>query len=775
MARSNPILTNMTGGEWSPALFGRVDHSKYYNACEIIENMITRPHGPAFRRPGTYFVQETLGRDHVTNGTFASDTDWTKGTGWSISGGTAVGASGTASDLSQDPGDLVEGKTYQVKWTMSDRSGGTVICQIGGTSGTARNTNATFTEEIVCGSDTDIVFHKSSDFAGKIDTISVRQVAPTTRLESFEFSTTQAYVLAFTDKSLRIYKDHGLITSGGSAYEVSTPYLEADLPTLQFTQTADTMYITHPTYKPRTLTRTAHTSWTLSNYAPTADPFTSTNNYPACVEFYDGRLVFAGTNNEPQTLWFSRSGDYNNMTTGTEDADAIKLTINAKGVNRTRWLCPQDVLLVGTVGAEWKIWSGSSGEPITVSNISAKRQSTWGSENLQAIMVNDVAIYLQRDGRVIRELAEDPNAIYSKYVSPDLTILAEHITESGIKDIAYQQTPHAVLWCVRNDGVLATLTYERTQEVVGWHRQITDGLFEGVAVITTTTEDEIWTSVERTVNGTARKYIEYFKPWIWGPDRTDCFFVDSGLTWHGGDAVTITGATQAAPVVVTAASHGFANGEYVRILSVSGMTELNENVYKVANKTDDTFELNDEDDNDIDGTGFTGYTEGGTAQQVAKIITGFDHLVGKELSLLADGGVVASKTVDSDGSIELDEYANKVHGGLGITWKLQPLNIEAGASAGTAQGKKMRIHRLSIRLQDTMACRVGSNTDNTQEIIFRSDSDPADEPVPLFTGDKSINKFPGGYGDGTILLMGTAPLPCTVVALMPELRVDDLL
>jgi hypothetical protein len=251
--------------------------------------------------------------------------------------------------------------------------------------------------------------------------------------------------------------------------------------------------------------------------------------------------------------------------------------------------------------------------------------------------------------------------------------------------------------------------------------------------------------------------------------------VDSGLTWDGGDAVTITGATQADPVVITAASHGFADGEFVKILSVGGMTELNGNVYKVANKTDDTFELNDEDDNDIDGTEFTEYTEGGMAQQVAKAITGFDHLVAEELSILADGGAVASQTVDSDGAIELDEYANKVHGGIGITWKLQPLNIEAGASAGTAQGKKMRIHRLSIRFQDTMACQVGSNTDNVQDITFRTDSDPTDEPVPLFTGDKSINKFPGGYGDGEILLMGTAPLPCTIVALMPELRTEDML
>ncbi|MCF7811452.1 hypothetical protein K9N50_10745 [bacterium] len=780
MASANPILTNFTAGEWSPALRGRVDHKKYYNACETLENMICRAHGPAFRRPGTYFVQETLGRDHVTNGTFEEDDHWTKGTGWTIADNHAVGALGTASDLSQDPEDLVEGETYQVIWTMADSASGTVTCEIGGTEGTARSTNATFTEEIVCGADTDIVFSKSDDFDGKITNVFVRQVAPVTRLESFEFSTTQAYVLAFTDQNLRIYKDNALITSGGVAYEVSMPYLEAELFEFQVTQSADTMYLVHPSYAPRKLTRTGHTAWTLTTIEFTAgvgeQDFSEADNYPACCEFYEERMIWAGWNDGPQTLLGSVVGDYEDLTVGTDDADAFEYTINARGVNRIRWLVPQNVLLVGTVGAEWKVSSGSTEEPLTVSTISAKRQSAWGSKDFQAILVNDVALFVQRAGTKVRELTEDPNSIYSKYISPDLTILAEHITESGVVDMAYQQEPASVLWCVRDDGVLATMTYERTQDVVGWHRQITDDgndLFESIAIITTTGEDEVWVSVKRTINGVARRYIEYFKPWGWGTDRKDCFFVDSGLTSDGGDSVTITGITQADPGVVTAASHGFSDGEFVKILSVVGMTEVNERYFIVANKTDDTFELTDEDGDDVDTSGFTAYTSGGTVQVFAKDYTGLDHLVGETVDILADGGVVASKEVDADGEITLDDYANKIQVGLPITWKLQPMNIEAGASLGTAQGKTKRVHSLSVRFQDTMACQAGPDMDHLEDINFTSDSDPSDEPTPLYTGDKKINKYPGGYGAGTILLTGSTPLPCTVVAIMPQLKTND--
>jgi len=777
MARANPILTTFNAGEFSPALRGRTDLAKYYNACETLENMIARPHGPAFKRPGTYFVREVIGRDHVTNGTFGSDVSWTKGTGWSITGDKAVGAAGSASDIYQDVGDLEENEVYEVIFTLSDRTAGSVTPKIGGTSGTARTTNAEYTERITCGSTDIVAEEKSSDFDGKIDDISVRQVAPIARLESFQFSTVQAYILEFTNKNLRIYKDNGIITSGGEPYEVTTTYLTADLFELQMTQSADIMYIAHPTYPPRKLTRTGHTSWTIADISFTANPFTGAGNYPACVDFYEERLFWAGTNNGPQTIWASKSGDYEDMTTGTGDDDAFVYTIAAKGVNSIQWIVPQNVILIGTKGAEWLMGSSGTDEPISVSNVFVKRQSTWGSKNLQALLINDVVLFVQRAGTKIRELTYS----YEKdgYIAPDLTILAEHIAKGGIVDFAYQQEPTAVVWCIRDDGALLGMTYERTQEVVGWHRHLTndgDDLFESIAINPTTGEDEVWVCVQRSIGGETRRYIEYFKPWDWGSDRTDIFFVDSGLTSDGGAAETITGATKANPVVLTVTGTSRANGDEVKILNIAGMTELNENVYTVANKTANTFELTDSDGNDIDGTGFTTYVSGGTAQKVSKSYSGLSHLTGRDVSICADGSVRPDVTVASDGTFTLAEYANKVHAGLGYTSKLQPMNIEAGAQAGTSQGKTKRIHKVTVRLQDTMACKMGTCDDDLEEINFREDKDPTDEAVPLFTGDKNINAFPGNYGtDGTILIINDSPLPITVVAIMPELKTSDIL
>jgi hypothetical protein len=80
------------------------------------------------------------------------------------------------------------------------------------------------------------------------------------------------------------------------------------------------------------------------------------------------------------------------------------------------------------------------------------------------------------------------------------------------------------------------------QEVVGWYRIKTDGLFKSVGIVPGLQgkEDRVWTAVERTLENTKKMYIEYFVPWDWrrsgitGKDPESIFFVDSGLSYDGG-------------------------------------------------------------------------------------------------------------------------------------------------------------------------------------------------------------------------------------------------
>jgi len=348
--------------------------------------------------------------------------------------------------------------------------------------------------------------------------------------------------------------------NSGTPYQIATPYVEEHLPQLQFVQSADTMWIVHPEYEVRKLTRTAHTTWTLTAYAPTSNPFSSDAGTmcPGSVAFFEERLWFANTDASPQTILSTVSGDFEDMSAGTSDASAVIITIAADQVNVIRWLVPTDSLVVGTVGGEWIVSSAGPDDPITPTNIKVIRQTTHGSANIQAIQVSHSVLFVQRAKRKVRELAY--NFEIDGYTAPDMTLLAEHITKGGIEAMAYQQEPDGIIWFVRSDGVLLGMTYMRAQDVIGWHRHITEGCVESVAVIPAEDADELWLSVKREVDGGSgtdvpKRYIEYIDSTGF-TDLEDAFFVDSGLTYDGASATTITGLTHLATKTVAILADG---------------------------------------------------------------------------------------------------------------------------------------------------------------------------------------------------------------------------
>ena len=379
----------------------------------------------------------------------------------------------------------------------------------------------------------------------------VKDSSKKTRLVPFEFSTEQTYILEFGNQYIRFFKDKGQILSSGVAYEISSPYLEAELFDIKWAQSADTMYLCHPNHEVRKLTRTGHTSWTLSTVSFSGSPslaISGADNRPSCVSFFEQRLVFANTNNNPQTLWFSKAGDYENFTTGTNADDAMIYTIASNQVNAIQYLKAQRTLIVGTSGGEFTVSADGTNASITPTNVTIKRQSSYGSANVDAQVAGNATLFLQKAKRKIRELQY--NFDTDGYVAADLTILNDIVTKSGINEMTYQQEPDSILWCVRDDGVLAGLTYQRSENVVAWHRHIFGGVFgsgdavcESVASISgDLTEDELWVIVKRTINGSTKRYVECFANFDFDEtDATDFKFLDSHLTYSGSATTSLSG------------------------------------------------------------------------------------------------------------------------------------------------------------------------------------------------------------------------------------------
>jgi hypothetical protein len=248
---------------------------------------------------------------------------------------------------------------------------------------------------------------------------------------------------------------------------------------------------------------------------------------------------------------------------------------------------------------------------------------------------------------------------------------------------------------------------------------------------------------------------------------------------------TISAATAANPVVITAAAHGLSNSDQIGIFGVGGMTELNGNGYVVANKTTDTFELSG-----INGTGyttftsagdiraavnstaFTAYVSDGVMRERSTIITGLDHLEGQEVKILAEGATHADKTVAS-GSITLDRSAAIAHVGLAYTSDFETLRYDVGAQDGTSQGKFVRFHRVIVRFLQTLGGYMGPDTSNLDLLVLREGGDPMDTAVPFFTGDHELD-WDGEYSnDEHFFYRQIDPLPVTIEAIMPQMVTQD--
>lgn len=496
--------------------------------------------------------------------------------------------------------------------------------------------------------------------------------------------------------------------------------------------------------------------------------------YPGTMGLFQQRSIFGGSTYRPQFVWGSRTSDYENMRTGDLDTHAFIYELASGNQDFIKWLIGFSEIIIGTQGAEHKMGPTSKGQAIAPLNINQDIQSTYGGSDIQPIVGNDVVLYWGRQRRKLWELIYSWDA--EAYVSRDLALYAENITEGGIVDMAYQQQPFPIVWSIREDGNLLGMTFLRLHKVEGWHIQPTDGDTESVAVIPSDGEDEVWLSVKRIIGGNTKRYIERMKPHNWGTNQKDCFFVHSGLTFDGGAAVDVTGVSVGADpfkVTVTAVAHGRTDGQQVKFADIGGMTELNGKVFTVSDKANDTFILKDKDNSIyITGKNFTTYTSGGTVKRVENVMTDLGHLEGKEVAILADGIPLPRETV-ADAKVTINEYANKVYVGLPYVPELMPMNIEIPLGSGTSLAKTKRVISATLNFYKSAGCEFGTDEDHLEQISFMSTLDTMGQPTPLFTGDKKVS-FSGGYNTFTNLyIRQTLPLPLTVLSIIPEIALSD--
>lgn len=283
---------------------------------------------------------------------------------------------------------------------------------------------------------------------------------------------------------------------------------------------------------------------------------------PSAVTFFQQRLVLAAATNAPQTFNMSQPGSpYNfNISSPIQADDAITGSIISQQLNTIKSMIPMSKGLIALADhAAWLINGGSDSTTITPINANAQAQAYSGASDVPPIVVNSDILYIQAKGSNPRDLTF--NFYTNIYTGADIGILSSHLFYGyTITGWAFAEEPFKVIWAVRSDGTMLSLTYVKEQEMVGWARHDTNGSFKSVATVVEAVSfgkvDALYAVVQRTINGNSVQYIERMAERIFTGGASDAWCVDAGLQYSGAPATSFSGAEHLAGSTVTGLADG---------------------------------------------------------------------------------------------------------------------------------------------------------------------------------------------------------------------------
>lgn len=531
--------------------------------------------------------------------------------------------------------------------------------------------------------------------------------------------------------------------------------------------------------------------WALGAWGPST-------GYPVEVEFFSNRLFFAGTTNNPATVWSSKISQWNNFgkSVPTADDDAITATLVAKQVNAIHDLVPLKDLVTLTTGSEWRT-TGGAATVLTPSTISFLPQSNYGSSPVPSLIVGNSALFVQSRGDYVRDMAYQ--FAVDQYAGNDLTVFASHLVQGyQIVDWTYQQTPFSVVWAVRNDGVLLGLAYFKEQEVAGWfHCDTVNGFYESVASVTEGNEDAVYAVVRRVVNGQTVRFVERLNSRLFF-DQRDANFIDAGLTYDGRNSTTAPSATMTLSGGTTWTSVD------TLTLTCTGATPfLASGVNADWVKLYGQVEQFDTNGNPItDEFGNIQYTQvvlacqivGFTSSSVVQVhsignvpasmqniavtswdycplaFAGMGYLQGQVVAILADGNVKAQQVVPASGVVTLDYPAAVVHIGLPITADFQTLEVNAIGQEGVRDKRKI-ISKVTLIVNQSRGAWIGPDPNNLLPMKGRQPTDNYYPPNALQNDILEAYVQTTFSTQGVVFVRQSDPLPLTILGVVADVSV----
>lgn len=470
------------------------------------------------------------------------------------------------------------------------------------------------------------------------------------------------------------------------------------------------------------------TNWAFSSWSVY-------RGWPASITFFENRLIYGGNYAEP-TIWGSRSGNLADLrqehyiddspNTVTND-DPFSFTPASTEPNEIIWLAAAKTLTIGTYGREYIAFGPDQSLSFGPLNFTFQAQSAVGSSYVKPVRREDSLLFVQRSGRSLREFVY--NFQEDAYKSVDIMLFGEHMINrmrdesdvynvpASIVEIAQQVVDNPITWVVDSFGGLFAATRNRDLEINAFHFHKLGGISHADAGMTLETPAKILSVCVAP-----------------SPDGThDDLYLAVERTIDGERRIYLE-----------------------RINREFDARTVENNSASILNK------IHYVDCAKLSRLGSPSVTH-----------SGFGHLVGEELDVVADGEWLGTFTVNNSGQIVLDDPALEVIAGYGYRALLKTTNINMGSVIGSSQGTTKSIDTITLRFNKTIGAKYGTSLDSLDEIEFRDFTLNMDDPIEMFTGDRELGATEGWSNKLHVYVVQDLPLPLHVDALIVRGLTND--
>ncbi|MEW5560608.1 hypothetical protein AB1287_10215 [Enterobacter asburiae] len=819
------IQPSFAGGEIGPSLYGRIDMAKYQVALRKCDNFIVRQYGGVENRPGTQFIgaaKYPTRKCRLIPFQFSTIQTYALEFGHNYmrvikDGAYVLNDSNVIYELAMP---YTEADLFSIKFTQSADVLTLVhpsyppkelrryahdnweIVDVTTKNGPFEDINVDESITVYSSATTGTVTLTSnsaifgSEQVGKlfyleqpaVDSVPVWETSKTTAINDVRRADSNYYRANTAGKTGTLRPSHtdgmawdGWGGTGDDDTGIQWEYLHSGFGIVRITAVAGDHKSATASVVSRIPENVVGSTKASYKWAPYA--WNSVKGYPGTVVYYQQRLYFAASTAFPQTIWASRTGDYKDYGKNNpiQDDDRIIYTYAGRQVNEIRHLIDVGSLVVLTSGGEYVV-SGDQNKVLTPSAFSFNSQGSNGCSDVPPISVANIALFIQQKGSVVRDLAYSFDV--DGFQGSDLTILANHLFQKrSLVDWSFCIVPYSSAFCVRDDGKLLVLTYLRDQQVFAWAPQSSAGFYESTCCISEGSEDAVYFSVRRVINGQTVRYIERLSSRQF-TDDLDAFFVDCGLSYDGRNTDTrtaaITGGSgdwsyQVDYTLTMSGSSYFTSGD------VGAQIQMPYTGTDPDTGADVAMELRCDIVGYISGNVVTVRANRNippvlrntatTNWRMARMtFAGLNHLEGQTVNILSDASVEPQKVV-TGGKVTLESPGGVVHIGLPINAQFETLDININGQE-TLLDKKQIIPTVTLIVNASRGIFASTPGGQWYEYPQR-EFEFYDDPVDDATGKVEIKLDSNWDKVGRVKVRQTDPLPLSVLAVLPRITVGD--